>query len=57
MKKSIILFSTEETAKMLGITRQGLAYRIKKGKIKPVNFIKSKYKFFEKKEIEQIENK
>jgi len=54
MKKSITLFSTEETAKILGITRQGLAYRVKTGKIKPVDFVKSKYKFFEKKDINEI---
>lgn len=49
--KKIKLFSTEETAKRLGITRQGLDYLVKQGRIKPVENIESKYKFFAEEEI------
>lgn len=50
----ISLYSTEETAKKLGITRQALAYRVKKGKIKPADFVTSKYKFFSQDEVKKV---
>jgi predicted site-specific integrase-resolvase len=56
MTKEIKLLSSEEAAKALGITRQGLAHLVKQGYIKPAEDIKistpgtirlvSKYKFF-----------
>lgn len=56
MGKEIKLLSSEEAAKVLGITRQGLAYLVKQGQIKPTEVldiqnpgkikIMSKYKFF-----------
>ena len=53
MDKETTLFSTEETAKRLAITRQGLDYLVKTGKIKPVPNIKSKYKFFDQESIDR----
>ena len=44
--EKIKLLTTEEAAKILGITRQGLAHLVKKGSVKPVDNIVSKYKFF-----------
>ena len=51
MDKKIKLFTTEEAAKRIGITRQGLAYLVKEGKIKPEDNIESKYSFFSEDEI------
>jgi predicted site-specific integrase-resolvase len=51
MEKKVKLFTSEEAAKRIGITRQGLAYLVKEGKIKPVEHIESKYKFFSEEEI------
>jgi len=51
MGKKTKLFTSEEAAKRLGITRQGLAYLVKEGRIKPVDNIESKYKFFSEEEI------
>ena len=51
MDKKIKLYTSEEAAKKLGITRQGLAYLVKEGKIKPEDSIESKYKFFSEDEI------
>lgn len=49
--KKLELFTSEEAAKRLGITRQGLAYLVKEGKIKPEDYIVSKYKFFSEEEL------
>lgn len=51
MDKKVKLYTSEEAAKRLGMTRQGLAYLVKEGKIKPVENIESKYKFFSEEEI------
>jgi len=51
MEKKIKLYSSEEAAKRLGITRQGLAYLVKEGKIKPAENVESTYKFFTEEEI------
>ncbi|MEI6831321.1 MAG: helix-turn-helix domain-containing protein [Candidatus Omnitrophota bacterium] len=51
MENKTKLYTTEEAAKRLSITRQGLAYLVKEGKIKPVEHIESKYKFFSEEEI------
>ncbi len=61
MEKEIKLLSSEEAAKVLGITRQGLAHLVKKGHIKPAEDIQivrpgtiklvSKYKFFTEESI------
>ncbi len=48
----ITLYTTQETAKLLHITRQALMYRIKKKKIKPADVV-GKYKFFTKEEIDK----
>ena len=45
------LFTSEEAAKRIGITRQGLAYLVKAGVIKPEENIESKYKFFSEEAI------
>jgi len=51
MEKAIKLYTSEEAAKKIGITRQGLAYLVKEGRIKPADNIESKYKFFSEEEI------
>lgn len=51
MEKKIKLYTSEEAAKRFGITRQGLAYLVKEGKVKPAENIVSKYKFFSEEEI------
>jgi DNA-binding transcriptional MerR regulator len=51
MDKKTKLYTSEEAAKKLGITRQGLAYLVKEGRIKPVDNIESKYKFFSEEEL------
>jgi|GEM_PF-6927217 len=51
MDKKIKLFTSEEAAKRIGITRQGLAYLVKKGEIRPQENIESKYSFFSEDEI------
>lgn len=48
----LTLYTTQETAKLLHITRQTLMYRIKKKKIKPADVV-GKYKFFTKEEIDR----
>jgi len=51
MDKQTVILTTEQAAKILGITRQGFAYLVGKGRIKPIENIKGKYKFFDKEEI------
>jgi predicted site-specific integrase-resolvase len=51
MEEKKVLLTTEEASKIIGITRQGFAYLVKQGRIKPVDNIKSKYKFFDEAEI------
>lgn len=49
--EKIKLYTSEEAAKRIGITRQGLAYLVKEGKIKPEDNIESTYKFFSEETI------
>ncbi len=51
MENEITLLTTEEAAKRIGITRQGLSYLVKQGKIRPMKNIKGKYQFFNEEEI------
>lgn len=51
MENKTKVYTSEEAAKRLGITRQGLAYLVKEGRIKPVENIESKYKFFSEEAI------
>ncbi len=55
MNKPLTLLTSQEAAKRLNITRQGLAYRVKAGLIRPVKNIKGKYKFFDEEEIYRYE--
>ena len=51
MDKERILITTEEAAKLLGITRQGVAYLVAHGKLRPAANIKSRFKFFYEEEV------
>lgn len=51
------ILSTEEAAKIIGITRQGVSYLIKAGKLKPVDYIKSKHHFLTEEEIYQYKGR
>jgi DNA-binding transcriptional MerR regulator len=51
MNGELRFLTSEEAAKMLGITRQALSYRVKKKKIKPADNVKCKYKLFTEEEV------
>ena len=52
MNKRIVLTS-ERASKKLGITRQSLHYLVKRGRIKPADWIEGKNKYYEEEEIQR----
>lgn len=55
--RHIILLTSTEAARRLGISRQGLAKRVKARKIKPASFVVSQQQLFEATEVERCRNR